>query len=152
MEDINYDEFRTYAEIIMKIDLSSTPEYEGSAKNETRPKEAPAASILRKFAGEAADIVEEEAAEDRKVKFADMIYTNLDKLREVTKKEEEEKARLEQDKTKQEVDSAMKLLNSSNMFESILVQREEEIKKAAKDLSKVVISRAHNGFNRSIVE
>lgn len=37
------------------------------------------------------------------------------------------------------------------MFESILMQKEEEINKVAKDLSKAVMARAQGGFDRSIV-
>lgn len=42
-----------------------------------------------------------------------MIYTNLDKLREINKKEEYEKSKQDEDKKKQEADSAMKLLKDS---------------------------------------
>jgi|JI6StandDraft_1071083.scaffolds.fasta_scaffold02141_25 hypothetical protein len=80
-----------------------------------------------------------------------MIYTNLDKLREINKKEEYEKSKQDEDKKKQEADSAMKLLKDSQMFESILMQKEEEINKVAKDLSKAVMARAQGGFDRSIV-
>ena len=85
VEKVNYNDFNTFAEIIAKIDLSAISEYESSGKVDLQPKDAPAASILRKFAAGITDIIEE-GPEERKVKFADMIYTNLDKLREINKK------------------------------------------------------------------
>lgn len=76
-----------------------------------------------------------------------MLYTNLDKLREMKKKEEEESKREPGKKDGQ--DTAMKLLGDT--FTGIIKEKEDEINRIVGDLTKVVLTKARQGFDQSVL-
>lgn len=83
-------------------------------------------------------------SEEKKVKFADMLFTNMSNLRDAVE-ESERKEKEEEESLKDPIVRARKEIEEQQ------IRKQQEIKSKALSISKHVIQKAKNTFEQSIL-